>query len=73
METPEKWSYQPDERLAKQVNPERSDFVFDRQPDALQSRRAQQGLSDDLSGENFSADDHEGKTTNNVVLISGMV
>ncbi|WP_294046704.1 hypothetical protein, partial [Thiolapillus sp.] len=43
------------ETLAKELNLERSDFVFDRQPDAFRSGRAHQWLSGDLTGENFSA------------------
>ena len=36
------------ETLAKELNPERSDFVFDRQPDAFRSGRAHQWLSGDI-------------------------
>ena len=54
-EAPEKGVYQPKERLAKELNLERSDFVFDCQPDAFRSGRAHQWLSSDLTGENFSA------------------
>ena len=46
------------ETLAKELNLERSDFVFDRQPDAFHSGRAHQWLSGDLTGENFSAHNH---------------
>ena len=41
------------ETLAKEFNLERSDYVFDRQPDAFRSGRAHQWLSGDLTGENF--------------------
>ena len=34
------------ETLAKELNLERSDFVFDRQPDAFHSRRAHEFMSD---------------------------
>ena len=44
--------------LAKELNLERSDFVFDRQPDAFRSGRAHQWLSGDLAGENFSIHNH---------------
>ena len=47
-EAPEKGAYQLEERLAKELNLERSDFVFDRQPDAFRSGRAHQWLSGDL-------------------------
>ena len=60
------------ETLAKELNLERSDFVFDCQPDAFHSGRAQQWLSCDLTGENFSAHNHQRKTTNIVVFISDM-
>ena len=43
------------ETLAKELNLERSDFVFDRQPNALRSGRAHQWLNGDLTGGNFSA------------------
>ena len=43
------------ETLAKELNLERSDFVFDRQQNAFRSGRAHQWLSGDLTGENFSA------------------
>ena len=42
------------ETLAKELL-ERSDFVFDCQPDAFRSGRAHQWLSGDLTRENFSA------------------
>ena len=60
------------ETPAKELNLERSDFVFDRQPDAFHSGRAHQWLSGDLTGENFSAHNHQRKTTNIVVFISDM-
>ena len=41
-EAPEKRAYQPEERLARKLNMERSNFVFDRQPDAFRSGRAHQ-------------------------------
>ena len=37
------------------LNLERSDFVFDRQPDAFRSGRAHQWFNGDLTGEKFSA------------------
>ena len=54
-EAPEKGAYQPEERLAKELNLERSDFVIDRQPDAFHSGRAHQWLSGDLTAKKFSA------------------
>ena len=54
-EAPEKGAYQPEERLVKELNLERSDFVFHRHPDAFRSGRAHQWLSDDLTGQKFSA------------------
>ena len=43
------------ETLAKELNLERSDFVFDRQPDAFRSGRAHQWLIGDVTEEKFSA------------------
>ena len=37
--------------VAEELNLERSDFVFDRQPDAFRSGRVHQWLSGDLTGE----------------------
>ena len=39
------------ETLAKELYPEWSDFVFDRQPESFRSRRAHQWLSGDLTGD----------------------
>ena len=58
------------ETLAKELNLERSDFVFGRHPSAFRSGRAHRWLSGDLTGENFSAHNHQRKTTNIVVFIS---
>ena len=52
-EAPEKEAYQPEERQAKELNLERSDFVSERQPNAFRSGRAHQWLSGDLTGEIF--------------------
>ena len=60
------------ETLAKELNLERSDFVFGRHPSAFRSGRAHQWLSGDLTGENFSAHNHQRKTTDIVVFISDM-
>ena len=60
------------ETLAKELNLERSNFVFDHQPDAFRSGRAHQWLSGDLTGEDFSAHNHQRKTTSIVVFISDM-
>ena len=46
------------ETLAKELNLESSDFVFDRQTDAFGSGRGHQWLSGNLNGENFSAHNH---------------
>ena len=56
--SPEKGAYQPEESLAKEFKLERSDFVFDRQPDMFCSGRAHQWLSGDLAGDDFSAHNH---------------
>ena len=58
------------ETLAKELNLERSDFVFESQPDAFRPGRAHQWLSGDLTGENISAHNHQRKTSNIVVFIS---
>ena len=57
-EAPERGVSTRGETLAKELNLERSDFVFDRQPDAFRSGRAHQWLSGDLTGENYSAHNH---------------
>ena len=41
-EAPQKEVYKPEERLTKELNLERSDFVFDHQPDAFCSGQADQ-------------------------------
>ena len=46
------------ETPAQELNLERSDFVFDRKPDAFRSGRARQCLSGDLTGENVSTHNH---------------
>ena len=60
------------ETPAKELNLEMSNFVFDRQPDTFRSGQAHQWLSANLTGENFSAHNHQRKTTNIVVFISDM-
>ena len=46
------------ETLAKELNVERSDFVFARQPGAFRSGASSQWLSGDLKGEILSAHNH---------------
>ena len=46
------------ETLVKKLNLEKSDFVFDLQPNAFRSGRAHQWLSSDLTGETFLAYNH---------------
>ena len=71
-EAPEKEAYHQRRDSGKRIEPEKVRFVFDRQPDAFRSGRAHQWLSGDLTGENFSAHNHQRKTSNIMVFISDM-